>query len=395
MYRVITNISFTQAATIDFKDRNKTLIFTFCQEFEIESSWKNLTDKGRVILPKNITITDKNGGKVSLSGSNVNIGGFLSTTPVFLKGDKVIIQWGYGYYDASGNEITPTVTIFTGYISQVTGKKPMEIEVMDSMYLLQQQQAPIKEWVGYTVEKMISEMIKKTGLSLTVNTTTQTSIGNFRTGNETIAQVLGRLRKEYNFEAYFRGNELRCGSFVYLPEDVQQPYPVFTFQKDIISDELEYKRKDDIVLSIVARNTVDEATGKTTKDGHAKTKKVKLEALLTYQNGATEPTVFIPKKDEQLPENTGGERYTFHAYNAVSLTDLISQAKKEYAKYYYTGFKGKFITFGMPYVKHGDNVVLKDPVLPERNGTYKVKSVKYTGGINGLRQEIELHYKLL
>ena len=54
--------------------------------------------------------------------------------------------------------------------------------------------------------------------------------------------------------------------------------------------------------------------------------------------------------------------------------------------------KGKFKTFGLPFVKHGDYVDIIDPVLPERNGRYVVKGVGYEGGINGLRQEIELDY---
>jgi hypothetical protein len=40
----------------------------------------------------------------------------------------------------------------------------------------------------------------------------------------------------------------------------------------------------------------------------------------------------------------------------------------------------------------GDNVQLIDPILPERNGNYKVKSVKYSGGVKGLRQEVEIDY---
>jgi hypothetical protein len=42
----------------------------------------------------------------------------------------------------------------------------------------------------------------------------------------------------------------------------------------------------------------------------------------------------------------------------------------------------------------GDNVTLVDNILPERNGTYKLKAVKYTGGMSGLRQEISLDSKI-
>jgi hypothetical protein len=67
-------------------------------------------------------------------------------------------------------------------------------------------------------------------------------------------------------------------------------------------------------------------------------------------------------------------------------------AAAELKKYYYSGMRGKFITFGIPFVQQGDNINILDPILPERNGRYKVRSVRYSGGITGLRQEIEVDY---
>ena len=37
---------------------------------------------------------------------------------------------------------------------------------------------------------------------------------------------------------------------------------------------------------------------------------------------------------------------------------------------------------------------LRDNILPERNGKYKVKGVQYSGGVGGHRQEIILDYKI-
>ena len=80
---------------------------------------------------------------------------------------------------------------------------------------------------------------------------------------------------------------------------------------------------------------------------------------------------------------------------AKTIEDLKSQATAEIKKYYYTGLKGKFTTFGIPFTKVGDNAQIVDPILPERNGLYKVKSVDYSAGVNGIRQVIELDYKIL
>jgi hypothetical protein len=99
-----------------------------------------------------------------------------------------------------------------------------------------------------------------------------------------------------------------------------------------------------------------------------------------------------PGGDANYAANVSGERRTLHFWNVPTTDKLIELATAELKKYYYTGLKGKFLTFGMPLVRQGDNVDILNPVLPEVNGRYKVKGVRYTGGINGLKQEIELDY---
>ena len=398
MFRVLTEITFTQQPTKDFPGRNGVIIYKFCNGFELNSSWQNLTDAGSVTLPKNVYVTDKTGRRYSLGGTNVNLGGFSETVPTFLLGDKVAIKWGYARYDERGNEISPLQTIFEGYISSVTSKKPFVLEIQDNMYALKLHQATggvngFFSGKKYTVQSMLEEMIKNAGLPFTVNNNAKTSIGDFFVQNETIAEVLARLRKDFHFEAFFRGNELRCGSFKYDEnEAIAAGRKVFRFQQNIISDNLEYKRKDDTVLSAVATSTIEQNTGKTTKDGHAKTKKVRLEVLVTFRNSSDTPDVVIGTKDKPLPPNTGGERRSLNFLNVSTTSELVTLATNELRKYYYTGLKGKFTTFGIPYVKHGDNVDILDTVLPERNGRYKVRGVQYTGGMGGLRQEIELDY---
>jgi hypothetical protein len=398
MYRVLTKITFVQQPTADFPARKGTIVYNFCHEFDFQSSWQNLTDAGAITLPKNVYIKDKTGNRYSLGGTNVNIGGFSETVPTFLLGDKVTIMWGYAYYDQQGNEVSPMQTIFEGYISGVTSKKPFVLEIQDNMYILKTHQASggnngFFSESKYTVETMLEEMIKNAGLPFTVNKQASTSIGDFISKNETIAEVLARLRKDFHFEAYFRGNELRCGSFKYIEQDaLDSGKKVFRFQQNIISDSLEYKRRDDTILSAVASNIFEEDTGQTTKDGQPKTKKKRLEVLVTFRGSGEKPTVIVGSKETPLPPNTGGERRTLHFLGAKTTDELAKLAENELRKYYYTGFKGKFLTFGAPYIRHGDNVDILDAVLPERNGRYKVKAVQYTGGVNGLRQEIELDY---
>jgi hypothetical protein len=373
------------------------LTFDFTHEFTFENTWRNLTTQGKVTLPKNVYIRDATGNLISLAGVNVSIGGFDTETPLLMRGDQIIIDYGY-FFQNQGKEIyvgtfnkTTGTHLFSGWISKVTSKKPIEFLIEDNMWQLKQIQAPVRTFLATdTLESIIGVLLQDTGF--TVNALTATTIGAFRTGNETVAQVLERIRKQFGLESYFRGMELRCGSTIYIESEAVTN--TFIFQHTIISDELEYSRKDDLVLSIDASNKIEEETGETTKDGNPKTKCTRLEVLVTLQNGSNEPIFNVKQKGIDFPANNGGERRTMTYPNAKTIQDLITAATAELTKYYYTGFRGKFTTFGIPYVKHGDNAVLIDDILPERNGTYKVKGVEYTGGVNGLRQVIELDYKL-
>ncbi len=389
MYRVVTNITIVQQASTAFPKRSATLGFDFVNEFECESNWRDLTNKGKLTIPKNLYFRDQNGKLQPLHGTNVNIGGFSSNSPLLLRGDQVTVQAGYKYLNAAGQSVNDIATLFKGYISKVGSKIPIECEIEDNMWLLKQTPVGTRTFSKInTLSDILSFILQ--GTPFTFNALTQTTFGVFRVGNETACQVLQRLQKTFGFESYFRGNELRCGAIVYLPgEGIPQN---FFFQQNIISDELEYVRKDDITLSAVAHNTIEELSGSFTKDGQAKTKKVRLEVLVTLKNGVK--TVRQINKGDVVPENNEGERRTLFYPGATTVQQLADLAFNELIKYYYTGLKGKFTTFGIPFVQLGDIANIQDPILPERNGQYKIKKVEYSGGIEGLRQEISLDFKI-
>ena len=396
MYRVVTKIVIQQVTQIDGQPlRNKTLTFDFVHELTYSDSWRDFTNEGKIILPRNLYVRDSSGKLVS-----INIGGF-TTSPLLMRGDRVTMDFGYRYFKGNKEVFESTYNpktgdhLFDGWISEVTSKKPIEFKVEDNFWQLKQTPCPTHTFKATdTLESIVNFLLavynknKSISDQFTFRPLTTTTFGEFRVGNETIAEVLGRLRKTYHFESTFRGNELRTGIQVYVEADAKKH--TFTFQQNIISDDLSYKKKEDLTLSILASNKIEEETGKTTKDGTMKTKCVRLEVLVTLRNGSDTPVYFIKKKDEDYPPNTGGERMTMQYPGAKTIEDLKSQATAEIKKYYYTGLKGKFTTFGIPFTKVGDNAQIVDPILPERNGLYKVKSVDYSAGVNGIRQVIEL-----
>src|SRR6185312_11928349 len=115
MLTVLTKITFTQQPN-NYKDpvtnkpvtRNKTIIYNLAHDYKAKSSWTDLTDSGEITLPKNVFFKDNYGGVYSSSGVGYNIGGFTGLPPMFMRGDKVQIEWGYAYQDTTWKEIITT-----------------------------------------------------------------------------------------------------------------------------------------------------------------------------------------------------------------------------------------------------------------------------------------------
>jgi hypothetical protein len=397
MLNVITQIEIQQNDKI-IKGRKALLYFDFVCNFEATDSWENFTNKCSVTLPYSVYFSDENNRKKLIN----NIGGFTDS-PTFLKGDKIKINAGYKYYPL-GIETTNVSLIFEGFITNITSAKPFTLECEDYMYLLKQ--IPAKGGSNnyfrgkkYTVEKIVQELIDNSQYKgvVSVNQKTQTNIGDYVIeSNMTVAEVLDDLRKNAHLESFFRGNELQIGFLVYdeqlaLRREMKQK-KIFIFQHNIIEESLIYKRRDDVVLSAVACSINEVETGSTTKSGVKKTKNERLEVLVYNKNG--ELVGIKKEKGKSFPENKEGERRTFYFKDVTNSDTLIQRAKDKLKDYFYSGFSGSFTTFGIPFVKSGDNVYLIDKSLPERSGYYKVKAVKYSGGTNGLRQDITLDYKI-
>ena len=298
MVRCVTRIDFK--SNID-SGRNLAFTFDFVNEFDATDTWVDLTNQAKIKFPKNIYVRDENNNLLPLGGTTNS----KLVDNLFRRGDSVSINFGYYTYDVNGNEKLdlPSEPIFQGYISKVISKKPIEIECEDNMWLLKQIACKPQVWSkDKTVEDLLKEVLK--GTDFTVNSLASTTIGDFVIQDESVAQLLTRLQKEYHLESYFRGNELRIGFSIYVPSEAKES--TFIFQQNIISDNLEFQRKDDIKLSavVVANN---ELISGTNKKGQSKTKSDKIEILVYPDKNGT----FVFKKKEEgkdFPENVEGER---------------------------------------------------------------------------------------
>jgi hypothetical protein len=410
MYKVETKITIKQITQIVGEPlRDKMLTFNFVNEFSCTDSWRDFTNSGEITFPKKLYFKDKYSKPQRI---DENFGGF-GLPSFIMRGDAITIDYYYRYYKngveiIEGTENTKNNThLFDGYITEVTSKKPLNLKFEDVFWRLKQTDVQIQTFKKTdTLYSIISTLIKpyndkypneKIVIAKPLPTEVVT-FGEFMVGNETVAECFGRMRKTWHFETYIKNEpsingkfKLYCGIILY---DALVPKTrVFEFQRNIISDDLEYRKKEDIILSIVASNSVEVSNG-VTKDGKIKTKKERLEVLVTLAFGSDKPIVKVKEPGVDFAPNSGGERLTMQYPMCNTISELTQKATEEIRKYYYTGYKGKFTTFGIPYTQTGDNIQIVDNILPERNGIYKCKGVEYSVGMGGIRQTIQLDYKI-
>lgn len=388
-----SKVTIKQNPTDTYPSRDKTFIIDFVNDIEINSSWQNLTDTGKIIIPKKVYYINEFNKKVTFDGKNVISGDSLGV-PLILRGDSIKIELGYTYEIFNRNNETGEYTktlkteinnVFEGYISNVDNRMPIELHFEDKMWLLKQVQAPNKTYTG-TIEEMLTEMLELVpNKPFTMSNFTTTTVGEFTTKNETIAQVLDRLQKDFRFESFIRGNELRCSYIVYYPQDINER--IFKFQYNIISDDLLYKRTDDVKIGIEAKSV--ELTSKgSNKDGTTKYKTNKIHYFAYYDKKELK---IVPIDDK--PTAFDGEIRTLYSMKMPE-SQLKEYLQKEIKRITYDGWRGEFVTFGLPLVKHGDIAHIIDEVIPERTGKFMIKSVQTTFGMNGFRQKVALDLRV-
>ena len=381
MIRPRIRITFTQHGTEFYPDRANSFVMQFVHECEITSSWKNLTGTCKITFPKNIIIRRADGTKYDLSSTVNMIGGSEgSEPPLFARGDSVKVEECYWYYDAQGNEQRPDYyTTFEGWITKVKTKVPIELDCEDNMYQLKQIQIPKNKRFypsnKWTAETMVKDLLQGTGFTLADPPSgVSTNIGDFRIVDDiTIGRMLEILQKDYHIESWFRGTVLHSSAIVYYPNDPQQKSPVFQDTKNIVQNDLDYTRQDDILMGAKAISVNKTEATKVNSRGHATKVHKRLEAFVG---------------------RSGGDVRTLWFYDIATVAELKKQGELKLRRFYYEGFRGNFTTFGEPYTYHGDLARIQSLKFPDTNGTYFVKSVTRTSGVGGRRQKIELDLRV-
>ncbi len=306
----------------------KSWEFTSVASCTIVEETDALTDTCELELPKNIT----------WEGYTIENG-----KPPIKRGDKVTVKLGYD------NELT---TRFVGFVRSIDAHTPIKIKCEDSMFLLKQKKLTPKSFKNVSLEEFITYLLNDTGIKFQL-IDKSIALGKYRIVKNTVAEELQELKEKYMLSSYFRN----IGGDTVLYVGLRYPFDnrkklFFAHGKNIISEDLEYRQKEDIRVRVEAVSF------------GAKHKKT------TFELGDKDGDVIKIRID------------------GLSEKELKKYATKALERYKQTGFKGSFESFGVPEVSKCDmvNITASDG----NSGTYLVKKTEIIFGVNGYRQNITL-----
>ena len=310
---------------------DQTWVFTALSSCGIVEDTGNLTDTCVIELPK----------KISWQGNDIG------TRPPIKRGDKITVKLGYTPPGMSPQDSDLKVR-FVGYVRRVDAKAPVKIECEDGMFLLKIEPAKQKGFSRISLKALIDFLLDETGIKYHL-IDKDIDLGPYRITRPTIAQELNELKRERGLKAYFRGSVLYVGyDYDYDWKNKES----FVHTKNIITEELEFRRAEDIRLGVRA-TSVDRQN-----------RRIKVE---------------LGDKD--------GEQMEVFAYN-LKHDALKIFAEKALDRYKYTGYQGSIETFGEPMVHKCD--VAHIEISDGNQGDYLIKKVEVNFGTSGYRQKVEL-----
>jgi hypothetical protein len=263
--------------------------------------------------------------------------------PPIKRGDKISVYLGYD------DELKLR---FSGYVRRVSATVPVKLECEDGMFMLKLKAVQKKGFKEVSLDTLISTLMEGTGVKYTL-IDKNIKLGPYRITRDTVSEELAELQRTFGLMAYFRNIDntpvLYVG-FTYPLEGRKKES--FVHGKNIIDNELEYRREEDIKLKVKAISIQPD------------NKRVEIE---------------VGDKD--------GEVRTVYKYN-VKKDDLKIFATSELERFKYSGYQGSFETFGEPAVSKTDIAHVEGE--DGNRGDYLIRKVEVGFGTGGYRQKVEL-----
>lgn len=311
-------------------DRRKEIILTRVTSIEFESTWKEITSRGSLVIPRNVKFFDKQ-----------------KVRDTFRRGDAITIYFGY-----DGN----LVKEFEGYISEVVADIPITIKFEDEMFNIKRMPVNFSS-PNTTLDKLFETIIPSYELDV-LKGKKGVTLGAVRLSKTQVGAVLDKLQQDWGLYTYMRGKTVVCGK--YYADDTAENKVKFHLERNCVSTSLNYKNKEDV--------------------------QIKLKVVSTLANGKKIEV-------DNIGDADGLERQlTF--YNITIKAELEKLGKMEYQKYKVDRFDGSFVAFGIPSVRHGMKCELQSSLYEGRAGVYYIEKVAKSFDGGGIRQTITLGDKV-
>lgn len=309
--------------------------FPYAESVEIESSWKELGDKCTIKLPNKAVLE-----KTSTETEEVSL------EKTFITGMPVKVSLGY---DGNNN------VCFYGYVAHIKPNTPLELICEDEIYKLKRSKRINKVYNG-TLKNLLTTYFEGVKIDKKLP---DVSMTNFVLKEVTQAEILKKLKEEYGFCAFFRNKELYVGLPYFIGSETEH---IFHFQKNVISEELEYKKEDDVRMKAVVKSFLSNNKFIEEKVG---------------DDDGEQKTFFYPGVGE-------GNKAKLKAFGEMELKKLK-----------FEGYRGNIEAFGLPFVQHSETALLYDDRYEERSGQgYAIDGVKLSWGSGGFHNKYELGPKL-
>lgn len=192
-------------------------------EIQFESSFKELTSRGSLIIPRNVRYFDKH-----------------KVRDVFRRGDALTIYFGYN---------DNLIKEFEGYISEVSADIPIEIKFEDEMFMIRQLPVNFSS-PNITLEKLLKQIIP----GYEIEALEQVELGSVRLSKTQVGPVLEKLQSDWGFYTYVKDKKVICGK--YYADDSSEKPVYFHLEKNCVSTSLNYKRADDIRIIFRYTSTI-------------------------------------------------------------------------------------------------------------------------------------------
>lgn len=302
--------------------RNKIGAIRKPASIRIESTFKEFVSKAEIVLPRNIALFDK-----------------LNIRETFKRGDRVLIDFGYG---------GEMVREYEGYVTEVSADYPITIKCQDEMWKLRS--VPVNFSAQSTTLGTLLNSICK---GYTVDALEGVALVKVVLQKTTVGAVLNTLQSDYGLYSYMNGKTLVCGK--YYSDNTSDPIETLNLDRGIKGNNLTYRSGADIVVKF--------------KGSCITSKGLKLE----YETG-----------------EEGGDEYSLSYTRCESKADLKRKVDLDYEIKKLGGYEGTVTSYGDPYFKHGRKVILSSSIFPERAGRYYIDGVVKDYNESGLSQELTL-----